>query len=92
MYATTWHRPRQDLRPGHRRHPQPHRGRGRRTGQRLRVRPAGSVWTDDVERGTALARRIRTGTVGIKGYRIDNAAPVGGYKASGLGARTAPRA
>ncbi|WP_461069879.1 aldehyde dehydrogenase family protein, partial [Streptomyces pseudoechinosporeus] len=46
---------------------------------------AGSVWTGDIERGTALARRIRTGTVGINGYRIDNAAPFGGYKASGLG-------
>lgn len=46
---------------------------------------AGSVWTADVERGAALARRIRTGTVGINGYRMDNAAPFGGYKASGLG-------
>ncbi|MFG1667831.1 aldehyde dehydrogenase [Streptomyces sp. Y7] len=46
---------------------------------------AGSVWTADTERGTALARRIRTGTVGINGYRMDNAAPFGGYKASGLG-------
>ncbi|MGW3120106.1 aldehyde dehydrogenase [Streptomyces sp. NPDC001107] len=46
---------------------------------------AGSVWTADIERGTALARRIHTGTVGINGYRMDNAAPFGGYKASGLG-------
>jgi len=46
---------------------------------------AGSVWTADAERGTALARRIRTGTVGVNGYRMDNAAPFGGYKASGLG-------
>ncbi|GAB2764525.1 aldehyde dehydrogenase [Streptomyces bullii] len=51
---------------------------------------AGSVWTGDVERGTALARRIRTGTIGINGYRIDNAAPFGGYKASGLGRENGP--
>jgi acyl-CoA reductase-like NAD-dependent aldehyde dehydrogenase len=51
---------------------------------------AGSVWTGDVERGTALARRIRTGTVGINGYRIDNAAPFGGVKASGLGRENGP--
>jgi hypothetical protein len=28
----------------------------------------GSVWTADVERGAALARRIRTGTIGVNGY------------------------
>jgi acyl-CoA reductase-like NAD-dependent aldehyde dehydrogenase len=51
---------------------------------------AGSVWTGDAERGMAVARRIRTGTVGINGYRVDNAAPFGGYKASGLGRENGP--
>lgn len=51
---------------------------------------AGSVWTGDAERGTAVARRIRTGSVGINGYRLDNAAPFGGYKASGLGRENGP--
>ncbi|WP_371583795.1 aldehyde dehydrogenase family protein [Streptomyces sp. NBC_01314] len=41
----------------------------------------GSVWTD-IERGTALARRIRTGTLG---YSMNSPAPFGGCKASGLG-------
>jgi aldehyde dehydrogenase (NAD+) len=50
----------------------------------------GSVWTTDPERGAAVARRIQTGTVGIDGFRIDNAAPFGGFKASGLGRELGP--
>jgi len=50
----------------------------------------GSVWTADPERGAAVARRIRTGTVGINGFRVDNAAPFGGVKASGLGRELGP--
>ena len=40
----------------------------------------------DVERATAVARRLRTGTVSINGgmyYGAD--APFGGYKQSGIG-------
>lgn len=47
---------------------------------------AGSVWTDDTERGVALAARIRTGTFGInQGYTMDPYAPFGGVKSSGYG-------
>ncbi|MFD2685348.1 aldehyde dehydrogenase [Streptomyces phyllanthi] len=50
----------------------------------------GSVWTADVERGTELARRIHTGTVGVNGYQVDIGAPFGGVKASGLGREFGP--
>lgn len=47
---------------------------------------AGSVWTDDVERGVALAARVRTGTFGVnQGYTMDPYAPFGGVKCSGYG-------
>jgi acyl-CoA reductase-like NAD-dependent aldehyde dehydrogenase len=47
---------------------------------------AGSVWTDDSERGVALAARIRTGTFGVnQGYTMDPYAPFGGVKFSGYG-------
>lgn len=45
----------------------------------------GTVWTADAERGTAFARRIATGTVGVNGYVPDPTVPFGGVKASGLG-------
>jgi len=51
---------------------------------------AGSVWTRDQERGTALARRIEAGTVGVNGYRPDMSSPFGGIKASGLGRENGP--
>lgn len=51
---------------------------------------AGSIWTSDIERGTAMARRIQTGTVGVNGYQLDFAAPFGGIKASGLGRELGP--
>ncbi|MBE1549358.1 acyl-CoA reductase-like NAD-dependent aldehyde dehydrogenase [Mycobacterium sp. OAS707] len=47
---------------------------------------AGSVWTDDTDRGLAIAARIRTGTFGVnQGYTMDPFAPFGGVKASGYG-------
>ncbi|MEU6142001.1 aldehyde dehydrogenase [Streptomyces sp. NPDC047081] len=51
---------------------------------------AGSVWTADPERGRAVARRLRTGTVGVNGYTPDIAAPFGGVKDSGLGRELGP--
>ena len=45
----------------------------------------GTVWSSDPERGTAIARRIQSGTVGVNGYQNDPTAPFGGIKASGLG-------
>lgn len=47
---------------------------------------AGSVFTADPDRGTAIASRIRTGTVGVnQGYPMDPFAPFGGVKDSGYG-------
>lgn len=51
---------------------------------------AGSVWTADVDRGLALAARVRTGTIGINGYVPDLAAPFGGVKQSGIGRELGP--
>jgi len=45
----------------------------------------GAVFTADVERGLAVASQIRTGAVEINGSPVGLAAPVGGFKASGIG-------
>ncbi|MGB6578896.1 MAG: aldehyde dehydrogenase [Streptosporangiaceae bacterium] len=52
----------------------------------------GSVWTTDAERGKNVARRVRTGTIGINKYLPDPAAPFGGVKASGIGRELGPGA
>ncbi len=47
---------------------------------------SGSIQTNDVDRGVAMARRIRTGTISVAGaqwFHVDT--PFGGYKQSGLG-------
>ena len=47
---------------------------------------SGAVFGDDIDRATAVGRRIRSGTVSINGgiyYGPD--APFGGYKQSGVG-------
>lgn len=47
---------------------------------------SGSIQTPDVERGLAMARRIRTGTIAVAGaqwFHVDT--PFGGYKQSGVG-------
>jgi acyl-CoA reductase-like NAD-dependent aldehyde dehydrogenase len=47
---------------------------------------AGSVFTEDSERGLGVAARIRTGTFGVnQGYTMDPFAPFGGVKGSGYG-------
>lgn len=50
----------------------------------------GSVWTSDPERGLAVARKVRTGTVGINRYLPDPVAPFGGVKDSGIGRELGP--
>lgn len=50
----------------------------------------GSVWSADVERATAIARRMRSGTIGVNHYSNDPHAPFGGVKASGLGRELGP--
>ncbi|MGV9704526.1 aldehyde dehydrogenase [Streptomyces sp. NPDC003483] len=51
---------------------------------------AGTVWTTDLDHGARVARRIRTGTVGLNGYLPDLTSPYGGRKASGLGTELGP--
>lgn len=46
---------------------------------------SGSVFSEDPERARAVARRIRTGQVGVNRIALDPAAPFGGFKMSGLG-------
>jgi aldehyde dehydrogenase (NAD+) len=47
---------------------------------------SGAVFSADVERAMTVARRLRTGTVGVNGAQwFDPGAPFGGYKQSGLG-------
>ena len=47
---------------------------------------SGSVWSSDNARALQVARRLRTGTVGLNTKRIlDFAAPFGGMRSSGLG-------
>jgi len=44
-----------------------------------------SVYTNDNERGLAVARRLRAGTVGHNAYRGDFTMSFGGFKQSGIG-------
>ncbi len=52
----------------------------------------GSVWTSDEDRGIAVARRVRTGTIGVNYYMQDLGAPFGGMKSSGIGRELGPEA
>ena len=52
-----------------------------------------SVWTRDVERGEALARRVEAGVSCVNDAQLNYAAielPMGGWKESGLGSRHGP--
>ena len=49
-----------------------------------------SVWTRDLERGEALARRVEAGVVCVNDAQVNYSAlnlPMGGWKSSGLGSR-----
>jgi aldehyde dehydrogenase (NAD+) len=46
---------------------------------------AGCVYTTDITRAFRVARRIRSGSIGINGYASVPNAPVGGVKRSGIG-------
>jgi betaine-aldehyde dehydrogenase len=50
----------------------------------------GTVFTKDEAAGLDVARRIRTGTIGVNTYTMDFAAPFGGVKASGIGREFGP--
>ena len=45
----------------------------------------GAVYTEDPERGFAIAREYRTGSVTVNGMIVDIEMPFGGFKQSGLG-------
>ncbi|MFM0234098.1 aldehyde dehydrogenase family protein [Paraburkholderia sediminicola] len=45
----------------------------------------GSVFTRDRDRARSIARRVRTGSFGQNGMKLDFALPFGGYKQSGIG-------
>lgn len=51
---------------------------------------AGSVWSADIERATAMARRIETGSIGVNMWTLDQHGPFGGWKTSGLGKELGP--
>ena len=46
---------------------------------------SGAIWTCDIERAGAVARRLRTGSVRINGERLAREGPFGGFKLSGIG-------
>jgi geranial dehydrogenase len=52
----------------------------------------GSVWSADAGHAAEVARRVRSGTVGVNGYMPSLGAPFGGVKASGLGREFGPEA
>jgi aldehyde dehydrogenase (NAD+) len=52
----------------------------------------GTVWTNDPDRGLALAKRVQTGTIGVNTYLPEPTAPFGGVKASGIGRELGPEA
>ena len=80
-------RPRGDLRPG----------RGRRAVHATSTRSppqandtdyglGAGIWTRDIAKAHALAKKLRAGTVWINCYNVfDAALPFGGYKQSGWG-------
>jgi aldehyde dehydrogenase (NAD+) len=52
---------------------------------------SGSVWSADGDRALQVAKRLRTGTVGLNTKRIlDFSAPFGGMRGSGLGRELGP--
>ncbi|CAE6807202.1 aldehyde dehydrogenase [Paraburkholderia nemoris] len=51
---------------------------------------SGTVFTSDVERGYATARRIRTGNVSVNGLEMAPNVPFGGFKQSGIGREGGP--
>ncbi|KPM56029.1 aldehyde dehydrogenase [Frankia sp. R43] len=52
----------------------------------------GTIWTSDVEAGYALADRIDVGVLGVNMFMLDNVAPFGGVKDSGIGRELGPEA
>ena len=51
---------------------------------------SGTVWTNDVDHGLEIARRVRTGTYTVNSFMMEFSAPFGGFKSSGLGRELGP--
>ena len=51
---------------------------------------AGSVYTTDIPKALAIAKKIRTGTYAVNMYAFDPGSPFGGYKDSGIGRENGP--
>jgi aldehyde dehydrogenase (NAD+) len=51
---------------------------------------SGAVFTTNPDRGYAIARRMRTGSVTVNGMIVDPKHPFGGYKQSGIGREGGP--
>jgi betaine-aldehyde dehydrogenase len=51
---------------------------------------SGSVWSADADAATAIAKRVRTGTITVNHFGMAFGAPFGGYKNSGLGRELGP--
>ncbi|SEC11473.1 betaine-aldehyde dehydrogenase [Rhodococcus pyridinivorans] len=51
---------------------------------------SGAVYTEDIDRGYEIARRIRTGTISVNTSAMDFSLPFGGYKQSGIGREGGP--
>jgi len=50
----------------------------------------GTVWSSDPERAANVARRVRSGTIGVNQYVNEPVAPFGGIKQSGMGREMGP--
>jgi betaine-aldehyde dehydrogenase len=50
----------------------------------------GGVFTKDTAHGTEIARRIRTGSIGVNFYGLPLEVPFGGMKHSGIGRELGP--
>ena len=50
----------------------------------------GAVFTNDGEQAYRVSRRIRTGSIGQNGLKLDFAVPYGGFKQSGIGREGGP--
>ena len=51
---------------------------------------SGTVWGPDPEHAASIARRVRTGNIGVNLFMLDFAAPFGGMKESGVGREYGP--
>ncbi|MEW5423565.1 aldehyde dehydrogenase [Amorphus sp. 3PC139-8] len=51
---------------------------------------SGAVFSADPERGYAMARRMRTGSITVNGMIVDPKHPFGGFKQSGMGREGGP--